>query len=171
MLQPFEEELDREFRRELAEALEGSGLTARFDCHLPAVLVPLDVLPDGAGYWIGFGLQHYEALTPAQRPTFLTVRFVSEADGDAAPALDIVLTGASARDPYLLARMAGITCTADVERRKTALKPVDPPAVRRPYYVNLGVTDDQVARGEDFGCYDFPNLGSPGRKSAEEREW
>jgi hypothetical protein len=48
--------------------------------------------------------------------------------------------------------------------------PADPPA-RRPRYVNLGVTDDQVADGKDFGRYDFPNLGNAGRKSAEERDW
>jgi hypothetical protein len=41
----------------------------------------------------------------------------------------------------------------------------------RPRYVNLGVTDDQVADGKDFGRYDFPNLGNAGRKSAEERDW
>jgi hypothetical protein len=122
MLQPFEEELDREFRRELAEALEGSGLTARFDCHLPAVLVPEDVLPDGAGYWIGFGLQHYEALTPAQWPTFLWASFVSDADEpQSGRPLDVVMTDQSARDPYLLARMVVIMCTADVARRKAAL--------------------------------------------------
>jgi hypothetical protein len=45
----------------------------------------------------------------------------------------------------------------------------DTPA--RPYYVNLGVTDDQVARGGDFGCYDFPNLGSPGPDHDNIREW
>jgi DNA N-6-adenine-methyltransferase (Dam) len=28
----------------------------------------------------------------------------------------------------------------------------------QPYYVSFGFTDDQVARGEDFGGYDFPNL-------------
>lgn len=32
------------------------------------------------------------------------------------------------------------------------------PAARAPYYVNLGVTDDEVARGDDYGRYDFPNL-------------
>jgi hypothetical protein len=123
MLQPFEEELDREFRRELAEALEGSGLTARFDCYLPAVLVPEDVLPDGAGYWIGFGLQHYEALTPAQWPTFLWASFVSEAEGGPGVPrpLDVVMTDQSARDPYLLARMVVSMCTADVARRKATL--------------------------------------------------
>lgn len=26
------------------------------------------------------------------------------------------------------------------------------------YYVSLGVTDDEVAQGEDYGRYDFPNL-------------
>lgn len=31
-----------------------------------------------------------------------------------------------------------------------------PPA--RPYHVSLGFTDDEVARGDDYGRYDFPNL-------------
>lgn len=30
--------------------------------------------------------------------------------------------------------------------------------VRQPHYVSLGVTDDEIARGEDYGRYDFPNL-------------
>lgn len=123
MRHAFEEELDREFRRKLAEALEGSGLTARFDCNLPAVLVPGDVLPDGAGYWIGFGLQHYDALTPAQWPTFLWASYVSETEGGPGVPrpLDVVMTDKSARDPYLLARMVVTMCAADVARRKAAL--------------------------------------------------
>lgn len=35
----------------------------------------------------------------------------------------------------------------------------------------LGFTDGQVARGEDFGKYDFPNLGSPGPDRDNIREW
>jgi hypothetical protein len=42
---------------------------------------------------------------------------------------------------------------------------------RRPHYVSLGVTDEQVARGEDSGRYDFPNLGSPGPDHDNIREW
>jgi len=42
---------------------------------------------------------------------------------------------------------------------------------RPPYHVDLGFTDDQVARGEDFGRYDFPNLGSPGPDHDNIREW
>ena len=118
MTQPFEEELDREFLRELAEALEGSGLTGRFDVGLPWVSVPPDVLPDGAGYWIGFGLKRYPELLPQQWPTFLFARFVSETEGDADRVLDITMTDKSARDPHLLARMVVTACTADVARRE-----------------------------------------------------
>ena len=50
-------------------------------------------------------------------------------------------------------------------------EPAEPEPTRRPYYADLGVTDDQAARGDDFGCYDFPNLGGLGRKNAEERDW
>jgi hypothetical protein len=118
MTQPFEEELDREFKRELAEALEGSGLTVRFDMRLPWVSVPPDVLPDGAGYWIGFGLKRYPELLPGQWPTFLFARFVSETEGDADRALNIIMIDKSARDPRLLAGMVAIACTAGVDRRK-----------------------------------------------------
>jgi hypothetical protein len=47
------------------------------------------------------------------------------------------------------------------------------PPPRRPYYVNLGVTDDQVARGDDYGRYDFPNLGMGGLGPDRDdyREW
>jgi hypothetical protein len=34
----------------------------------------------------------------------------------------------------------------------------EPQPAREPYYVNFGFTDDEVAQGEDFGRYDFPNL-------------
>jgi hypothetical protein len=37
-------------------------------------------------------------------------------------------------------------------------EPQQPQPAPGPYYVSLGVTDDEVARGEDFGRYDFPNL-------------
>jgi hypothetical protein len=45
------------------------------------------------------------------------------------------------------------------------------PSESRPRYASLGFTDDQVARGEDFGRYDFPNLGSPGPDHDNIREW
>jgi hypothetical protein len=86
---------------------------------------------------------------------------------------ELVSVGAHA----LYVRLEGTTEVVSMHPRTFTLRvlPEVPVAasdalVRRPYYVNLGVTDDQVARGEDFSCYDFPNLGSPGRKSAEERE-
>lgn len=46
-------------------------------------------------------------------------------------------------------------------------------APRRPRYVNLGFTDDQVDRGDDFGRYDFPNLGLGGLGPDRDdyREW
>lgn len=38
----------------------------------------------------------------------------------------------------------------------------DDPEETRPYYADLGVTDDEVARGGDYGRYDFPNLRKDG---------
>lgn len=64
---------------------------------------------------------------------------------------------------------------AELAKLRESLRGVRSPAepVRRPYYANLGVTDDEVARGEDFGKYDFPNLGSPGPGPDRDgyREW
>jgi hypothetical protein len=45
------------------------------------------------------------------------------------------------------------------------------PRAPGPHYADLGFTDDQIARGEDFGRYDFPNLGSPGPDRDNIREW
>jgi hypothetical protein len=46
--------------------------------------------------------------------------------------------------------------------RVTDVRPVprpDTPATpAKPHYVSLGVTDDEVARGDDYGRYDFPGL-------------
>jgi hypothetical protein len=120
-MEPFEEQLEQDFRRELAAALEGTGLGARFDCNMPAVLVPLDVLPGGAGYWIGYGLQHYGSLD-ALWPTFLWASYCSENDEpQSGRPLDVVMTDKSARNPHLAAAMVVAEVTADVARRRAAL--------------------------------------------------
>lgn len=36
----------------------------------------------------------------------------------------------------------------------------DLPVPHKPHYVSFGFTDDEIARGEDFGRWDFPNLRS-----------
>jgi hypothetical protein len=120
-VEQFEEQLEQEFRKELAQALEGTGLGSRFDCNLPAVLVPEDVLPGGAGYWIGYGLQHWPSVPAVSWPTFLWASYCSENDEpQSGRPLDVVMMDASARNPHLAAAMVVTEVLADVARRRAA---------------------------------------------------
>jgi hypothetical protein len=73
---------------------------------------------------------------------------------DAADILDEL-----SRDPsYSPPRMTHLAVIAADLRRVAERAEENPQPPGKPHYVSLGVTDDEAARGDDYGRYDFPNL-------------
>lgn len=107
------------FRDALAAAIRGTGLASRFlDQRDPGASLPWLEQPgtDGErGYWIGCGLSADPAMPPASWPTHLHAHYLSPADDTpdaetlSTRVLDLTLTGDTARDAVILAR---ITVTA-----------------------------------------------------------
>ena len=63
------------------------------------------------------------------------------------------------RDPsYRPPAMTHLAVMSEDLRRVAERAEENPQPPRRPYYASLGVTDDEAARGDDYGRYDFPNL-------------
>jgi hypothetical protein len=116
-----DDKLDREFRAALAAAVNGTPLLAG-DTGADASWVSLPWiadarLPDG-GYWVGFGLRHYDARPASTWPTFIFVQYRDEGpvEGHTRP-LDIDLSGDSARDARMMAALVVAAVLPDVERR------------------------------------------------------
>ena len=113
--------LDRDFRAALAVAAKGTTLEAGNvggDASWTSLPWIADTrLPDG-GYWVGFGLRHYGALSESTWPTFIFVQYRDEGpeEGHSRP-LDIDLAGDSARDARLMAALVVAAVRLDAERR------------------------------------------------------
>jgi hypothetical protein len=106
-----ETDLKAAFNAELAKALDGTGLEARFDHRMPWVQKP------GAndGYWVSVVLQRWPG-NPCHGRTAMFVSYVSE-DDEPAPHIHCLNLEAFIRDPALLARLAVGAIRSDQEKR------------------------------------------------------